>query len=47
MTEEEPVFESEFSEREAYYEALPWKERPVEPARQALYIVSIAAMPSN
>ena len=36
LTEEKPVFESEFCEGEANDEALPWEERPVEPAGQAL-----------
>jgi hypothetical protein len=40
LAEEQPVFESEFSEREADDEALPWEEWPVEPARQALGCVS-------
>jgi hypothetical protein len=29
LAKEKPVFESEFSEREADNEALPWEERPV------------------
>jgi hypothetical protein len=33
---EKPVLEGEFGEGEAYDEALPWEERPVEPAGQAL-----------
>jgi hypothetical protein len=33
---EKPVLEGEFREGEAYDEALPWEERPVEPAGQAL-----------
>jgi len=41
LAEEKPVFESEFSEREADDEALPWEEWPVEPARQALGYVSL------
>ena len=41
LSEEKPVFEGELSEREGDDEALPWKERPVEPARQALGNVSI------
>lgn len=36
LTEEKPVFKGEFCEREANDEALPWEERPVEPAGQAL-----------
>jgi hypothetical protein len=42
LAEEEPVFESEFSEREADDKALPWEEWPVQPARQALVVVSLA-----
>ena len=33
---EEPVFKGELCEREADDEALPWEERPVKPAGQAL-----------
>ena len=33
---EKPVFEREFGEVEADDETLPWEERPVEPAAQAL-----------
>jgi hypothetical protein len=40
LTEEKPVFECEFCEGEANDEALPWEERPVEPAGQALDGVS-------
>jgi hypothetical protein len=49
LAEEEPVFESEFSEREADDKALPWEEWPVQPARQALVVVSLACtyMPIN
>ena len=32
LAEEEPVFECELSEREAYHEFLPWEEGTVEPA---------------
>jgi hypothetical protein len=41
LSEEKPVFEGEFSERKGDNEALPWEERPVEPARQALGEVRI------
>ena len=36
LAEEKPVLQGELCEREADNEALPWKERPVEPAGQAL-----------
>lgn len=39
LTEEKPVLEREFSEREADYELLPGKEWAVEPASQALFSV--------
>jgi hypothetical protein len=29
LTVQQPILEGEFSEREAYDEALPWEERPV------------------
>jgi hypothetical protein len=41
LPKEKPVFESEFGEREAHDEALPREEWPVQPARQALRIVSL------
>jgi hypothetical protein len=41
LPEEEPVFESEFRKREADDEALPREEWPVQPARQALRVVSL------
>lgn len=40
MAEEKPVLERELSERESEDELLPWKVRAVEPAGQALYVVS-------
>lgn len=40
LAEEKPVLQGELCEREADNEALPWKERPVEPAAQALHHVS-------
>jgi hypothetical protein len=36
LAEEKPVLECELSKREADYKLLPWEERPVEPAAQAL-----------
>jgi hypothetical protein len=42
LPEEEPVFESEFGEREADDESLPREEWPVQPARQALRVVSLS-----
>ncbi len=36
LTVEKPVLKGEFCEGEADNEALPWEERPVEPAGQAL-----------
>jgi hypothetical protein len=41
LSEKQPVFEGELSEREGNDEALPREERPVEPARQALEDISI------
>jgi hypothetical protein len=40
LAEQEPVFERELGEGEAEDELLPREERPVEPASQALCIVS-------
>ena len=36
LAEQQPVFQSEFSEREADDQLLPREERPVQPAGQAL-----------
>ena len=44
LTEEKPVLECEFSEREAKDQLLPREERPVEPAREALSSVSMATV---
>lgn len=43
LAEQEPVLECKFSEGEADDELLPGKERPVEPASQALEGISISA----
>lgn len=40
LAEQKPVLEREFSEREAEDELLPWEERAVEPASQALHMIS-------
>jgi hypothetical protein len=44
LTVEKPVLKGELCEGEADDEALPWEERPVEPAGQALNCVSNHAL---
>jgi hypothetical protein len=41
---EKPVLEGEFGEGEAYDEALPWEEWPVEPAAQALLMLLVVML---
>jgi hypothetical protein len=41
---EKPVLEGEFGEGEAYDEALPWEEWPVEPAGQALLMLLVVML---